>query len=114
LVLININRYEGASEAEIYEQTRMAWRIDRRKAQRADFVLSVVRGVVIEAFVADEWLPATVANFPRLAESIPTRSGFIGKLASQEIRDLYVGKRGKRIALDGLKHIQNPIRYWNL
>ncbi len=114
LVLININRFTGASPEEIYEQTRLAWRIDRHKASRADYILSVIRGVVIDAFVADEWLVATRENFPQLTESIPSRSGFNGNLAPDEIRELYAGERGKRIALNALKHVQNPVRYWNL
>jgi hypothetical protein len=113
LVLININRYAGGSIEEIYEQTRLAWRIDRNNAARADYVLSVVRGVVVGAFVATDWLPATRENFPQLTTDIPKRSGFNGRPAPKEIWDLYVGDRGKRIAIKDMKHVQFPIRYFN-
>jgi uncharacterized protein len=114
LVLININRFSGASPEEIYEQTRLAWRIDRSKASQADYVLAVIRGVVKEVFVADEWLTATRRNFPQLPEDIPSRAGFNGRVAPQEIRALYAGDRGKRIAIDALRHVQYPVRYWKL
>lgn len=118
LVLININRLENRSDVnEIYNQVRLSWKISKNKADRADYILAVVRGIVVGAFVADEWLAATYKNFPSriLPENeSPDRKGFHGKKAPYEIWQLYVGERGKRIAINQMKHIQNPIRYWNL
>ncbi|MFU8824740.1 LEM-3-like GIY-YIG domain-containing protein [Yoonia sp.] len=118
LVLININRLEDKSDVRsIYEQTRLAWRISKRKAEAADYVLAVVKGVIVGAFVAREWRDATHANFPDhvpLDREMPERKGFIGENAPDEVWKKFVGDRGKRISIDGMKHIQFPIRYWNI
>lgn len=118
LVLININRLEDRSDEEaIYQQTRLAWRISKSKAEAAEYVLAVVKGVVVGAFVAERWLDATHANFPDhipVDGEMPERKGFIGVRAPEEIWSKFVGKRGKRISIEGMKHIQFPIRYWKL
>lgn len=116
LVLININRLEDRSSIdEIYRQVQLAWRISQHRAEQADYVLAVVRGVVVGAFQAHEWLSATHENFPgRVLEGddMPGRKGFKGEQAPEDIWAEYVGISGKRIAIEKLKHIQNPIRYW--
>lgn len=118
LVLININRLQDRSDAvAIYEQTRLAWRISKTRAEAADYVLAVVKGVVVGAFVAEEWLDATHDNFPDripVGSDMPERKGFNGVPASKEIWDKFVGERGKRISNEAMKHIQFPIRYWNI
>ena len=118
LVLININHLEDRwSREAIYHQTRLAWRTSKSRAEKADYVLAVVRGVVVGAFIADEWLDATHANFPdyvSLDEEMPERRGFNGRPAPQAIWDKFVGEKGKRIAIDEMKHIRFPIRYWKV
>ena len=116
LVLININRVENRrSIDEVYRQTQLAWRISKKRAEQADYVLAVVRGVVVGAFKAHEWLDATRPNFPdRILdeEGIPGRKGFKGERAPDVIWKKFVGDMGKRVAIEKMKHIQNPIRYW--
>ena len=116
LILININKLTDRSSVEaILKQTQLAWRISRERAESADYVLAVVRGVVVGAFKPHAWLDATHANFPEQIleeEDMPNRKGFTGVPAPDDIWEKYVGQRGKRIAIDGMKHIQNPIRYW--
>jgi hypothetical protein len=89
-LLISVNR--TAAENSLYEATRYAWKISRPKAKEAEVVLATVQGLIVGAFVADDWLPATSANFPS-REDVPGRLGFIGHQASREIEQLYVGKR---------------------
>lgn len=114
LVLININRIVDKSDRDkIYDQTRFAWRIDQERAKKADFVLSVVRGVVIGVFVAHEWLPATTKYFPKFGNDA-NRYGFVGEIAPDSVWEKYVGARGKRVVNDKMKHIQYPIRYWRI
>lgn len=114
LVLININRLQNKRDrTAIYRQVRYQWRISKDRASKAEYVLAVVRGVVVGAFEVDEWLPATKENFPDIPyDPIPTRFGFVGREASKDIWERYVGERGKRIVNETMKHIQNPIRYW--
>ena len=108
-LLINVNR--SAAGRSLYDATRYAWRIDRAKAEDAEVVLATVQGLIVAAFVADRWLPATAANFPGRAAAggAPGRWGFVGEEAPLDLRERYVGKRvpdeyQKRGAA-------NPVRY---
>lgn len=79
-------------------------------------MLAVVRGVVVGSFkVHGCWLAATQENFlDQILEGydMPGRKGFKGEAAPNDVWDRYVGSRGKRITIEGTKHIQYPIRYW--
>src|SRR5919204_3413003 len=57
-----------------------------------DVVLATWRGLIVGAFVAHDWLPATTDNFPD-REDAPGRFGFVGEEAPDELRQRYVGKR---------------------
>lgn len=89
-LLINVNR--TSAEISLYESTRYAWKISKSKARQAEVILPTVRGLIVGAFIADDWLEATTANFPG-REEMPGRLGFIGREAPHEIRALYVDKR---------------------
>jgi len=89
-ILISVNR--SAAETSIYEATRYAWKISRRKAMQADVILATLRGLIVDAFVAEDWLPATAADFPG-HEDAPGRLAFVGRQAPAELRAEYVGKR---------------------
>lgn len=114
LLLINVNKFSSSSVDDLYNQVRFAWRISRSRAEQADYVLAVVRGVVVGAFEADYWRPATKEHFPEVVVEEPARHAFKGKPASKEIWELYCGERGKRIDSQNLRHVQNPIRYWQV
>jgi hypothetical protein len=92
-LLINVNR--SAAERSLYDATRYAWKINKAKARRAEVVLATIQGLIVGAFIADEWLEATPENFPGRAgdEGVPGRWGFVGKEAPDDIKQLYVGKR---------------------
>jgi hypothetical protein len=89
-LLISVNR--SAAERSLYEATRYAWKINPAKARQADVVLATLQGLIVGAFVARDWLPATMDNFPD-REEVPGRFGFIGGEAPDELRQRYVGKR---------------------
>jgi hypothetical protein len=116
LMLICINKLqERFNPNAIYDLVRYCWRVSRSRAETADYVIAVVRGVTVGAFQASAWLPATVENFPDLPHASDAeghRLGFIGHEAPDGIKELYVGARGKRITNPALKHVQNPIRLW--
>jgi uncharacterized protein len=86
-----INVYKSAAQTSLYEATRYAWKIDPEKARQAEVVLATRSGLIVDAFVADEWLEATAENFPDHIDA-PKRFGFIGRRAPEEMRQLYIGK----------------------
>jgi len=84
----------------IYNLVRYCWRISKTRAEKAEYVLAVVRGVVVDAFRPLHWMHATPANFPDIPYADGSEShriGFVGEEAPAEIWDLYVGDRGKRV-----------------
>lgn len=89
-LLISVNR--SALESSLYEATRYAWRLKKEKASQAELILPTVQGIIVGAFVASNWLEATIANFPS-REPVEGRYGFEGSEASDVLRHLYVGKR---------------------
>src|SRR5713101_268652 len=60
--LISVNR--SATETSLYDATRYAWKISKPKAKQAEVILATRQGLIIGAFIADDWLEATAANFP--------------------------------------------------
>jgi len=105
-LLINVSR--SAMEASLYEATRYAWKVDARKAARAEVVLPVVQGLIVGAFVVERWLEASAENFPD-REPMPGRYAFEGGPAPQELVKRYVGKR----VPDSFRKrgAANPVRY---
>ena len=105
-LLISVNR--SALDASLYEATRYAWRLNKNKAEQADVILSTMQGLIVGAFVAEQWLEATAKNFPG-RETVEGRFGFYGAEAPREIQELYVGKRIPDEYRK--KGASNPIKY---
>ena len=89
-VLITVNR--SSTEVSLYEATHYAWKVSKKKANSAEVVLAVVQGLIVGAYVAIEWLPATQEHFPN-REPMLDRHAFNGTEAPQEIAQQYIGKR---------------------
>jgi hypothetical protein len=108
-LLISVNR--SAAERSLYDATRFAWKINIRKAKQAQVICATMQGLIVGAFVAHEWLPATAANFPGRAEGdgAPGRFGFVGAEAPNDIKKLYIGRR----VPDAFRKrgAANPIKY---
>lgn len=105
---ITINR--SAAEVDVYTATRFAWKLSPDNAKKAEVILAVVAGLVVEVFVASEWKVATKENFPERAASLddePDRYGFAGEVAPKEIREQYIHKKTPKKG----KGAANPIRY---
>lgn len=107
VVLINVNK--SSENQDLLDAVRYCWKISRSKAEACDYVLAVRRGLIIGAFVAEEWLQATPENFPTFPSADEKRFGFKGHEAPADVKKLYLQKRipdkyRKRGAA-------NPIRY---
>jgi hypothetical protein len=92
VIILLVNKSLAAGE-DIYTATRYAWRIDRRRAENAELVLAVRRGVVIGAFCDVNWVDATPDNFPWTTEVLLGRSGFNATTAPVEVAQHYLGHR---------------------
>jgi len=90
VLLINVNR--SASQSSLYDATRYAWKINPDRAKRAKVILATLQGLIIGAFVAADWLPATALNFPGFGDALG-RWGFVGQKVPDDIGRLYIGKR---------------------
>lgn len=89
-LLISVNR--SAMGTSLYEATRYAWKVSRTKAKQAEVILATRQGLIVGAFVADDWLDATAKDFPG-HEDAPGRLAFVGREAPDKFQRLYVGKR---------------------
>ena len=106
VILINVNA--SRDERDLYEAVRYAWRLSANRARLADYVLATSRGLIVGAFVANHWIEASEDNFPGFP-AVEGRWGFVGRRASDEIQELYVGKRVP--SEYSKKGASNPIRY---
>lgn len=106
-LMITINK--TFADRENYSATRFAWKLSKDKAEKVDYVLSVIQGIIVEVYKPTKWLEATKENFKDLHEDAKDRFGFEGERAESDIRRQYIGKKipdefRKRGAA-------NPVRY---
>lgn len=90
IMMINVNK--SSVEFGFYMATRYCWKINLERAKKADYIFSIVRGVIKEVFIVDEWEPATNGNFPEFEDAFPNRFGFTGRLAPEKIRKNFINK----------------------
>ena len=109
-IVINVSK--TVAEKGSYEAARYAWKLDPKKAEQAEIVLAVDKGLIIDVFIAEKWLEATAENFPGAAKDWPGRRwGFVGREAPEEISKEY---RRFRLPNSMRKRgAANPIRYVN-
>lgn len=107
-IIININR-SATERSNVYEAVRYAWKIDPKKAKKAELVLAVQQGLIIGVFIADKWLAATTANFLGTVSDRPGRWGFVGREAPEDISKLYLRHR----IPDSMRKrgAANPVKY---
>lgn len=67
-----------------YEATRSNWRINTRVAKKYEYALSVSEGIVFEVYKINEWVKEV---------GIKRRYKFIGEVASDDVRNIFIGKR---------------------
>lgn len=111
-VVININGlYErGMDSDRIYQATKEAWKIGKKRTSTIKYVLSEYQGLIIEVFKVDEWYPVerTYGVKCKKAGGKYTAFGFNGHIAEDAMRNLYINKS---IANKKKKGRANPISY---
>lgn len=107
VLMITINR--SISEKSIYDATRYAWKVDAKRAEKADYILAIEKGIIVGVFIADVWKKANVHHFPEFNDHTNKRYGFKGKEAPSEISELYLNKRIPDIYRK--RGAANPIKY---
>lgn len=90
-LLIKINR--SLDEHDIYDATRYAWKLNKKRVEKVDYVMSVVKGIIRKVYIPEKWLEANETNFPGFPLVDPKRYGFRGREASQEIQKKFVDKK---------------------
>jgi hypothetical protein len=115
VILIRINKLyrHGMSALELYEATRGVWKLGKRR-RGAKFAFAVFEGVVREVYEIHSWHNAGTNHYasrPKKDVTIPGRWEFMGKIASNEIRDKYVDHSVKEYLP---AKAQNPIVYVNI
>lgn len=110
VIIITVNQ-SATEKSSVYEAVRYAWKIDPKKAEKADLVLATQRGVIIGVYEPEEWLPATPDNFPGTTIVWDGRWGFKGKEANDDIARLYLRHR----IPDSMRKrgAANPVRYYS-
>lgn len=89
IIMINVN---DAESRDLYDATRYAWRMSKEKAEQADYVLAVCKGLIRGAFKPHKWMEATPENFSGFVLR-PGRIGFVGEIAPPEICEMYVRRK---------------------
>jgi hypothetical protein len=108
VLLVGVNR--TAIERGIYNGARFSWALNRVRAEAIQYVLAIRQGLIVGAFIADEWQPATVEHFGDLASGREDagRLGFKGREAPAEIQTAYVGKKlpeGVNLSQAGTRYV---------
>lgn len=109
---IEINVRYSAEDRDLYGATRFAWRVDRKRAEKAEIAFAVTQGIIIGVFLIECWLPATQENFPEFGNrgDLTGRFGFIGREAARELQERYSRKK----VPPKTRGSANPIRYHNI
>ncbi|EOA9034778.1 hypothetical protein ACIMS2_002162 [Vibrio harveyi] len=113
-VLIRINRMfeESMTSEALYEATRGIWKIGSRR-EKLEIAFSVYKGEIKEVYTVHNWLPAGSTPYQTRALDESKKDGrweFVGQVASDEVRDKYLGKS---VSAYFSKGNSNPIKYVN-
>lgn len=99
VIIFRITKYQfGMSATEIYDLTRTCWKVNVEKARKADLTFAVYKGIILEVYRIDEWVPghSTYNNIP-VSDEIKRRDKqegrweFVGHVADN-LREKYIKK----------------------
>jgi len=95
-IIININKKykRGKGANSIYEATKETWTIRKKRLDQLKYVLSEYKGLIVEVFEIEEWYEKE-RGYTSKSKKYGQKKigfGFNGKIASDQIRDLYIYK----------------------
>lgn len=111
-ILFRINKFyrNDMEPIELYDATRGRWKIgvDREKAK---FAFTVYEGIIKEVYEIQGWFPAGSTFSTRNDEPPRGRWEFVGNIAAQSTRGMYINKSVAHYFEQGGS---NPVRYVNV
>lgn len=114
VLMIRVNKFyrNTMTPFELYDLTRCCWKVNKEKADKVKYVLSVYEGMVLEVYSVLSWLPGhATLQYVRaeVFQQDENRYEFIGNIAPSEIQNKY---KNKSVANLFNKGEQNPIKYF--
>lgn len=99
-IIITINKYykRFMSEEDLYNITRISWRLANRRIKTIKYGIASYRGIVREVYEIDGWFKTEDGK----------RWCFTGKIAEENIRNKYLNQSLENYIKKGS---QNPIKY---
>jgi len=103
---------DSLSKDDLYERTRAAWDYSFQYLERATYALAAYHGYVIEVYKIEGWDYVRNLKRPEPLHSFDIKGGnrkaFYGRIASEEVRQRYIGHSIKGFFKRGDRH---PVKY---
>ncbi|PRY43059.1 hypothetical protein CLV58_104190 [Spirosoma oryzae] len=87
---------EGMSAEALYEATRGVWKNVPKDDASLLYAFPTCKGIVKEVYEIDKWVEAGTQQYETRSFSeshLTNRWEFVGRVASDAVRDLYLGKK---------------------
>lgn len=98
--IIKINDHVLNERGSVYETVRKHWKVNLSRVKKIPYVLACHNGIVAEVYEIEKWYRS---------DEMPKRCEFIGKVADDGIRQLFINKRlPKRYCKKGMA---SPVLY---
>ena len=82
--IIKINDHVLNERGSVYETVRKHWKVNLSRVKKIPYVLACHNGIVVEVYEIEKWYRS---------DEMPERCEFIGEVADDAIRQLFVNKR---------------------
>ena len=82
--IIKINDHVLNERGSVYETVRKHWKVNLSRVKKIPYVLACHNGIVAEVYEIEKWYRS---------DEMPKRCEFIGKVADDGIRQLFINKR---------------------
>ncbi len=113
VMMIRVNKYyrNTMSSFELYDLTRCCWKVNKERAEKVKYALSIYEGMVLEVYVIVAWMfgHSTLGYNKGVIPQDKNRYEFVGDIAPAEIQNKYKNKSVSNLFSKGE---QNPIKYF--